>query len=83
MKTAKTIKVRIGKKHLKGAIYLDNHDCPLARALKGKGYTRVWVGGFSASGVKNNKRVNFKLGDDFNSVLIGKGEPVTIKLEVA
>ncbi len=83
MKTTKTVKVRIGKKHLKDAIYIDNYDCPLARALKGKGYTRVWVGSMTAVGYKNHKRVNFRIPRVAGDALIHRGEkPFVITLEV-
>ncbi len=83
MKT-KTITVRIGKKHLKDAIYLDNYDCPLARALRGKGYTRVWVGGCTANGVKNRKKVIFEISNKANHALIHRSDkPFVITLGVA
>ena len=74
----KSIKVRA--KHLKNAEFIDNCDCPLARALKEDGFKDVVVTGYTARGSKQGKKYNF----EFQSICdrVYKGKPFTVELIV-
>jgi hypothetical protein len=55
------MKLLIKTRHLKGAKYGSNEDCPIARALKEAGYRKVHVGGYTGGGVKGGKPFNFSI----------------------
>ena len=73
------MKIRITAKHQKGSKYVDNYDCPLARALKARGYKRVEVRGYTGTFYRNGKKVNVQF--DFNPLRLN-GKPFTLDLQI-
>jgi hypothetical protein len=74
----KRMKIKLTKKHLKDAVYLDNENCPLAKALKARGYKRVHVGGYTAQAYKNRKKVEFSF--EMTASQIFENKPFTVEL---
>jgi hypothetical protein len=62
-KTTKSFLIKITTKHLKNSDYLSNTHCPLAKALRSRGYSRICVGGYSVEAYRNKKHVMFKIVD--------------------
>lgn len=75
------MKVNVLEKHLKNADYRSNDQCPLAKALRSMGYTKIIVGGFSTSVVKNNRSLRFEF--DHKKVItnVESMTPFTIDLK--
>lgn len=78
------MKIRIKKQHLNNANYLSNTDYPLARALKGLGYRKVNVRGYTAEADRNGQRYMFQF--DLNPHRIFKAqkagnEPFTLEIQ--
>jgi hypothetical protein len=80
--------LKITAKNLKNARYMDNRNCPVARALKDLGYVEVSVGGGGGRFVKNKVKFSFNF-VKFSGALcyqirrhIKTLKPFTVELEV-
>ncbi len=74
------MKVQITAKHLENAVYINNEDCPLARALKMKGYKKVFVRGYSVEGYKGKKMTVWSFPSFWNE--IANRKPFTVNLTI-
>lgn len=74
--------IQLEVKHLRNARYQSISDCPIAKALKSLGYTKVNIGGTFGRANKNGKRYDFDICARYSDIqnAIDTLTPITVSL---